>query len=82
LIFLWVFVPWLQKELNAWLKLKNESDKRADKNKILPHGKPSLIFESPELFDSYDFKVSQHLYTDVIELQDLWHQPVPTGSSG
>ena len=30
LVFHWLFIPWLQKELDAWVERYNNSRKRAD----------------------------------------------------
>ncbi|KAF8584518.1 hypothetical protein K439DRAFT_1238577, partial [Ramaria rubella] len=57
LLFRWLFIPWLQGELDAWRDSHNTTSKRANKNKILPHGRPQLIFEAPRMFDSLDFKI-------------------------
>ncbi|KAJ7176192.1 hypothetical protein C8R43DRAFT_942992 [Mycena crocata] len=38
LVFRWVFIPWLQKELDAYRERVNNTAKRADRNKVLPHG--------------------------------------------
>ncbi|KAF8583667.1 hypothetical protein K439DRAFT_1661145 [Ramaria rubella] len=57
LLFRWLFIPWLQAELDTWKDSHNAAPKRADKNKILPHGRPQLIFEAPHMYDSLDFKV-------------------------
>jgi hypothetical protein len=58
LVFRWLFIPWLQKELDAWVERYNNSRKRADRNKILPHGVPNDICAFPERFGALDFKVS------------------------
>ena len=58
LVFHWLFIPWLQKELDAWVERYNNSRKRADQNKILPHGVPNDICAFPERFGALDFKVS------------------------
>ena len=42
-IFRWVFIPFLQSELDARCNRVNNSHKRADRNKILPHGVPNDI---------------------------------------
>ncbi|KAF9486913.1 hypothetical protein BDN71DRAFT_1437243 [Pleurotus eryngii] len=47
----------LEKELDCWVILHNFTKPHADKNKILPHGSLELIYSSPEVFDSYDFKI-------------------------
>ncbi|KAF8581372.1 hypothetical protein K439DRAFT_1514955 [Ramaria rubella] len=57
LLFRWLFIPWLQVELDTWKDSHNTAPKCADKNKILPHGRPQLIFEAPHMYDSLDFKV-------------------------
>ncbi|KAG1896356.1 uncharacterized protein F5891DRAFT_1130312 [Suillus fuscotomentosus] len=58
MVFRWVFIPWLQQELNAYRDRVNNTAKRRDRNKILPHGVPNLIYDSPEDFGALDFKVS------------------------
>ena len=60
-VFRRIFIPWLQKEIDKWVVRHNTSPKRADKNKILPHARPALIFEAPEEFESHDFKVSAQI---------------------
>ncbi|KAG1745149.1 hypothetical protein EDB19DRAFT_1958789 [Suillus lakei] len=57
LVFRWVFIPWLQQELNAYRDRINNSAKRRDRNKILPHGVPNLIYEAAEDFGALDFKI-------------------------
>ncbi|KAG1782583.1 hypothetical protein EV702DRAFT_1065370 [Suillus placidus] len=57
MVFRWVFIPWLQRELDAYRDRVNNSAKRRDRNKVLPHGVPNLIYNSPEDFGSLDFKV-------------------------
>ncbi|KAG1801310.1 hypothetical protein EV424DRAFT_1586045 [Suillus variegatus] len=46
MIFRWVFIPWLQCELDRY------------QDRVLPHGVPNLIYESPEDFGALDFKVT------------------------
>ncbi|KAG6848989.1 hypothetical protein H0H93_012194 [Arthromyces matolae] len=58
LLFRWIFIPWMQKELDAYRERVNNSKKRADRNKILPHGVPNDIFERPEHYGCLDFKIS------------------------
>lgn len=57
MIFRWVFIPWLQKELDSYRERVNNTAKRADKNKILPHGVPNHMFKSTENYGALDFKV-------------------------
>ncbi|KAG1853452.1 hypothetical protein DFJ58DRAFT_883665, partial [Suillus subalutaceus] len=57
MVFRWVFIPWLQQELNTFRDQVNNSAKRCDRNKVLPHGVLNLIYDSPEDFGVLDFKV-------------------------
>jgi len=57
-VFRWLFIPWLQVEINAYVNRINNTRKRADRNKVLPHGPPNDIFNSPEWYGCLDFKVS------------------------
>jgi hypothetical protein len=58
LVFRWLFIPWLQTEVNAYVDRVNNTRKRADRNKVLPHGPPNDIFASPERYGCLDFKAS------------------------
>lgn len=62
LVFRWLFIPFLQSELDAWVDRVNNTLKRADRNKILPHGVPNDIYADPERFGCLDFKVTQNFY--------------------
>ncbi|KAJ7446098.1 hypothetical protein FB451DRAFT_1355111 [Mycena latifolia] len=55
-VFRWVFIPWLQKELDSYCDRVNNTAKRADRNKILPHGVPNHMFEHPGDYGVLDFK--------------------------
>ncbi|KAG1836109.1 hypothetical protein F4604DRAFT_1943658 [Suillus subluteus] len=57
MLFRWVFIPWLQRELDAYQDRVNNTRKRRDRNKILPHGAPDIIYQSPENFGVLDFKI-------------------------
>jgi len=57
MVFRWLFIPWLQTELDAFADRLNNTKKRADRNKILLHGVPNDIHESPERYGCLDFKV-------------------------
>ena len=57
LTFRFVFIPWLQSELDAYCDRVNITAKRLDRNKILPHGVPAQMFEHPEDYAALDFKV-------------------------
>ncbi|KZT61204.1 hypothetical protein CALCODRAFT_412994, partial [Calocera cornea HHB12733] len=88
-VFWWVFVPFLQAELDKWRDRHNNNRKRADRTKILPHGAPNLIFQCPEYFGEAQFHVQveanalsevQRLYTpsedSMLELVPAELQPV------
>jgi len=57
LLFRWIAIPWLQTELDNWVKFKNTTAPRAVKNKILPRGVPALIRSRPSHFNAADFKI-------------------------
>ncbi|CAK5263848.1 unnamed protein product [Mycena citricolor] len=57
LVFRWVFIPWLQGELELYRHRVNNTAKRCDRNKILPHGVPTSMFEFPEDYAILDFKI-------------------------
>ncbi|CAK5283374.1 unnamed protein product [Mycena citricolor] len=57
LIFRWVFIPWLQAKLELYRNRINNTAKRHDRNKILPHGVPNHMFEYPEDYAILDFKI-------------------------
>ena len=61
LTFRWVFIPWLQVELEAYADHINNTKKQADRNKILPHGQPNDIHHSTEQYGCLDFKVSHSI---------------------
>ncbi|KAG2060026.1 hypothetical protein BDR06DRAFT_1003078 [Suillus hirtellus] len=44
MIFRWVFIPWLQCKLDRYQDRVNNTLKRPDRNKVLPHGVPNLIY--------------------------------------
>ncbi|KAG1763416.1 hypothetical protein EV702DRAFT_982891 [Suillus placidus] len=52
-----VFIPWLQRELDAYQDRVNNTRKWRDQNKILPHGAPNIIYQSPENFGILDIKI-------------------------
>ncbi|KAI5999702.1 hypothetical protein EDD15DRAFT_2508553 [Pisolithus albus] len=56
MIFRWIFIPWLQAELDAYRDRVNYTAKRRDRNKILPHGVPELVFSSPQDYGALDLK--------------------------
>ncbi|KAF8218486.1 hypothetical protein L208DRAFT_1350965, partial [Tricholoma matsutake] len=57
LLFRWIAIPWLQMEINDWVKFKNSTAPRTVRNKILPHGIPALICTHLSHFGAMDFKI-------------------------
>ncbi|KAJ7699615.1 hypothetical protein B0H17DRAFT_926367, partial [Mycena rosella] len=57
LVFRWLAIPWLQLELDSWVKRFNSSKRRADRGKILPNQIPDLIAAKPHMFGVHDYKV-------------------------
>ena len=53
-----MFIPWLQWELDSYRERVNNTAKRADRNKVLPHGVPNDMYERPVDYGVLDFKVS------------------------
>ncbi|KAG6369383.1 hypothetical protein JVT61DRAFT_14911 [Boletus reticuloceps] len=58
MVFCWIFIPWLQGELDGYKDWVNRSQKCRDQNKILPHSMPELIHESPQEYGTLNFKVT------------------------
>ncbi|KAG2159187.1 uncharacterized protein EDB93DRAFT_1100197 [Suillus bovinus] len=52
-----IFIPWLKTELNAYKDRVNNTTKWRNRNKVLPHGIPELIYNSPQDFGALDFKI-------------------------
>ncbi|KAJ7601275.1 hypothetical protein DFH06DRAFT_898513, partial [Mycena polygramma] len=50
-------IPWLQTKLDGYVERINNTAKRADRNKILPHGVPNDICEHPANYGVLDFKI-------------------------
>ncbi|KAG1727663.1 uncharacterized protein EDB91DRAFT_1060983 [Suillus paluster] len=55
MVFCWVFIPWLQQELDVYIQHQWH---HLTFYQILPHGVPSLIYDSPKDFNALDFKVT------------------------
>ncbi|KAJ7089167.1 hypothetical protein B0H15DRAFT_780321 [Mycena belliarum] len=74
LVFRWLAIPWLQRELDAWVQRYNGTARRSDKHKILPQGIPDLIASKPEQFGTKDYKV---LVTPDLfdEMETTWAPP-------
>ncbi|KIM60694.1 hypothetical protein SCLCIDRAFT_43242, partial [Scleroderma citrinum Foug A] len=57
MIFQWVFIPWLQCELDCYCECVNHTVKCHDRNKVLPHGVAELIFNNPQDYGALQLKI-------------------------
>ncbi|KAG1738475.1 hypothetical protein EDB19DRAFT_1982912 [Suillus lakei] len=87
MVFRWVFIPWLQRELDAYQDRVNNTRKRRDRNKILPHGVPNLVYNSPEDFGALNFKITverealDHVRDLYINPSHVVHEEIPSAIS-
>ncbi|KAJ6475574.1 hypothetical protein C8R45DRAFT_1054726 [Mycena sanguinolenta] len=58
LVFRYVFIPWLQSELDAYRQRVNNTAKRADRNKVLPHGVPNDMYDHPQDYGVLDSRIN------------------------
>ncbi|KAH9927320.1 uncharacterized protein B0H18DRAFT_926645 [Fomitopsis serialis] len=70
LTFRYVFIPYLQRETDAWVHLQNWTKRRADRKKVLPNGIPMLVMQKPHKFNAADYKarlipVSDELFDEI-----------------
>ncbi|KAJ7870330.1 hypothetical protein B0H14DRAFT_2345726, partial [Mycena olivaceomarginata] len=72
--FRWVFIPWLQRELDLYRDRVNNTAKRADRNKVLPHGVPNHMYEAPEDYGALDFKIRINPIA-IAEVRNLYAPP-------
>ncbi len=56
-MFRYVFLPWLQAELDVYVSENNNTKKRHNRKIARPNGVPLLIEQAPEHFGTQDFKV-------------------------
>ncbi|KAG1884005.1 hypothetical protein F4604DRAFT_1878823 [Suillus subluteus] len=61
LVFHFIFIPWLQDELDHFAARFNNTKPHFNMHKILPHGCPNDIFHHPERFDLRDFSVKVNI---------------------
>ena len=80
LVFRFVFIPFLQREVDAWVYQRNWTKRRADRNKVLPNGIPMLILKKPHKWNAADYKVYLHvLFTCIInDVTRLLSPPKPS----
>ncbi|KAF8262051.1 hypothetical protein EI94DRAFT_1773282 [Lactarius quietus] len=58
LVFRFVFIPFIQKEVDAWVHQRNWTKRCADHKKVLPNGIPMLFFQKPHEWKAADYKVA------------------------
>ncbi|KAA1471497.1 hypothetical protein DENSPDRAFT_776760, partial [Dentipellis sp. KUC8613] len=57
LTFRFVFIPYLQRETDDWVHLRNWTKRRADRKKILPNGIPMLVMQKPHQWNAANYKI-------------------------
>ncbi|PSS37790.1 hypothetical protein PHLCEN_2v357 [Hermanssonia centrifuga] len=57
LVFHYIFIPWIQEELDKYVDLTNDTKPCYNRHKVLPHGRPIEIFQNPSQYDTCDFSV-------------------------
>jgi hypothetical protein len=71
LVFRWLAIPWLQKAADSYVYDHNTSRRRASRRKVLPNEVPDVMFENPEIVNTLNFKVSQHIASGQIFHNDF-----------
>ncbi|KAH6903545.1 hypothetical protein BKA70DRAFT_1433583 [Coprinopsis sp. MPI-PUGE-AT-0042] len=68
-VFRWIFIPWLQAELDNYRFKVNHTRRRHDPRQIVPHGRAEDIYRFPEAYGARDFKVAvpEHVIREVEE---------------
>ncbi len=72
MVFHYVFIPWLQDELDHYVDIANDMKPRFNRHKILPHGRPMEIFTNPEEYGTVDFSVNNLLTSPYLPSPDLF----------
>jgi hypothetical protein len=57
MVFQWLAIPMLQWELDSYVTLHNTTRHHANRQKVLPHSVPDLMFENLESIGAQDYKV-------------------------
>jgi len=73
LVFRWLAIPFLQRELDSYVHLHNTTARRANHRKTLPHGVPDTMFEYPQTVGALDFKIT--VPDDVLEDAEAEYAP-------
>ncbi|KAI9429058.1 hypothetical protein H4582DRAFT_1827992 [Lactarius indigo] len=58
LVFRFIFIPFIQQEVDAWVNQHNWTKRRADRKKVLPHGIPMIILQKPHKWNAADYKIA------------------------
>ncbi|KAF8259282.1 hypothetical protein EI94DRAFT_1773974 [Lactarius quietus] len=58
LLFRFVFILFIQREVDAWVNQRNWTKCRADRKKVLPNGIPMLVLHKPHKWKVADYKIS------------------------
>ncbi|KAK0197866.1 hypothetical protein F5146DRAFT_920232, partial [Armillaria mellea] len=66
LIFRYIFIPFLQNELDDYVYMCNWRCKRRDKRKVCPHGVPLHIEQRPQFYGCRSYAVA--VEPEIIEL--------------
>ncbi len=57
LVFRFIFIPFIQREVDAWVYQRNWTKRRSDRKKVLPNGIPMIILQKPHKWKAADYKV-------------------------
>ena len=57
LLFRFIFIPYIQREVDAWVHQRNWTKRRSDRKKVLPNGIPMVILQKPHRWKAADYKV-------------------------
>ncbi|KAI9437089.1 hypothetical protein BJY52DRAFT_1130177, partial [Lactarius psammicola] len=57
LVFHFVFIPFIQREIDAWVHQCNWTQCRSDRKKVLPKGIPMIILQKPHKWKAADYKI-------------------------
>ncbi|KAF7790443.1 hypothetical protein EIP86_001398 [Pleurotus ostreatoroseus] len=75
-VFHYIFIPWLQKELDMYVEESNDNASRRDRHKALPHGRPIEIYNHPEQYNnSLDFAIIDIDQRDIDEVRAQYAPP-------
>lgn len=73
MIFRWLAIPWIQKELDSWRNKFNSTKRRNSRHKILPQEIPDLVHHKPGHYGHKNFMV-RLLHTYFLLRVDIYIQ--------